>query len=78
MSKENMPPWIKIYWKDNPAEYEINDIYHIEPGSLSAVFAKNLALKSGYTPDEEYYLKTNTDDYFLTNTGGKFVINTNN
>lgn len=75
VSKETIPDWIQIYWTENPTHYTSNDIYHLEPGGLSAVFAKMLALKSGHTPITEGFLKTNTGGYFMTNTGGRFRVN---
>lgn len=74
MSKNTMPRWIQPFWSENPTEYTKDDIFHLEPGSETAVFLKILCLKSGSTPSppDNSFLRTNSGGYFLTNTGGKF------
>ena len=49
MARENMPPWIIEYWTETPTEYTKDDIHHLEPDSVLAVFLKYW-LENGFAP----------------------------
>ncbi len=73
MSKDTMPLWMQKFWSDKPTEYTKDDIFHLEPGSEKAVYLKILCLKSSPIPPiSSAFLRTNSNGYFFTNTGGKF------
>ena len=75
ISKPNWPNWTVGYYTDNPTQYTSDDMSHLEPRGLSAVFLKILALKSGHTPPKvSGFLRTNEGGYFYTNMGGKFKL----
>ena len=79
MPKENIPNWIIGYWTDNPTLYTSDDIFHLEPDSLSPVYLKFLALKSGYSPEPpnppaKNRLRTSDLFYMVTTDGYRLCV----
>jgi hypothetical protein len=70
MPKENLPPWIQQFWYDTPTVYTKEDIFHLEPNGLTAVFLKILALNSDEPPIVETELLVTTDGFYMISTDG--------
>lgn len=67
LKNQNIPAAIKQFWSETATTYTHDDIEHLEPDGLSAIFLKMLILGLNYYPDpsENADILRSSDEYFL-------------
>lgn len=50
MARENLPQYIQQYWTENPTQYTLDDMFHLEPDSENTAYLKFMVENFVLTP----------------------------